>query len=255
LDASKFDNIRNLPSDDLGKFLVQVNKYEINVIVKGFGGIENAEDLQDAVKLVHSVEGSLDVLKNLPSSKITEIVHDYRRFVDAGGDVGRIRKYRGNDKIADIDEFVNNNSLRYKDAKEEIITNGKFEFRTQDLKNFHGEIALKSLKDLPNGTKIYRVTYKSKNGDLRTWFTLERPKSQITWEKEWAIDRRNWHGVNPEDYKVYEFVKQSGDDLPYLQGITASQNPWIQLPGGKTQLLFEANKIPSNRLIEIGFGN
>ena len=65
------------------------------------------------------------------------------------------------------------------------------------------------------------------------------------------------------DDKIYEveitpeFKTQNGE-ITFLQGKTESQEPWMQMPGGKDQLLFEYKKIPENAIKEIqidGFAN
>jgi hypothetical protein len=244
--------------------LIQLNKLGADDTARIFGSLDNVDELRDAVKLTHSIEGSADVLKLKSSTKIKEIVHDYRRFVDAGGDVKKIKNVSGyNIDIAKNNLKnkypMNNIEEEYKNVNGREVRYLKGDntpyIRMSDLNNFGDfqSLIIKNLNQMPNGTEIYRVTPNTPSLDGRTWFVLKKPRTQIEWEKFLAINRRQWHGVNPEDYNVYKFVKQQGDDLPYIEGVAASQDPWIQFPGGETQLLFEYKKIPEDRLIKSSF--
>ncbi len=111
--------------------------------------------------------------------------------------------------------------------------------------------------NLPEWTKLYRVSQKDLLWDWKTYRTLEKPSKEIIWEKEYPINRREWYWyVALEDFKIYELeitseFKQNYWDIPFLEWMVASQSPWIQMPWWETQVLFEYGKIPSEFIKEV----
>ncbi len=111
--------------------------------------------------------------------------------------------------------------------------------------------------NLPEWTKLYRVSQKDLLWDWKTYRTLEKPSKEIIWEKEYPINRREWYwDVALEGFKVYELevtsnFKKSYWNIPFLEWTVASQSPRMQMPWWKTQIFFEYKKIPSEFVTKI----
>jgi hypothetical protein len=201
----------------------------------------------------------LEGIGKLDDGKVKNLLDDNDKFIKAGGDPNIIKLNKGNDSIW-IKNFIRNPEVS-DNVREFSVNNNTF--RKIDLENFSGEIKIKTINDLPVGQKLYRVSPNDLGGDGKTYWTLEKPKKEIIWEKEWAINRIEWHKIEPNEYKIYELeitpeFKNDNENITFLQGKTASQEPWMQMPGGKDQLLFEYNKLPENTIKKIqidGFVN